>query len=306
MQQTSSFNMDNISRTEAYANYYKKYPEIKWSFLASMVSRNAGWNMCDLEGEWMSQGINEQQRNILFQTYERANWLIFQDAYPQLLLYEASLQHQTPLFHLLSHFGVSKFMQEQWGEFWKTRDEKMLMHALIVNEQNIIQNPVMKHPFYQKKVFKSFVFQFQDWLHFSSVLFPTTEGELYGCSVHHFWNVSKRIELGKKLAQLLFDPVLYPSFLKFSQKTVHTGSRYDYEQYFHLQKRPTTPILRLTYPIVQHHQSETNEWHVRKGKVERWMKAPIVLKQTHLTNWYQKKEIELHMLILAEQWWRKK
>ncbi|UTW69707.1 DUF2515 family protein [Anaerobacillus sp. HL2] len=41
---------------------------------------------------------------VLFLTYERANWLIFSDAYPQLLLYEKSKQLQKPCFHLLKFF----------------------------------------------------------------------------------------------------------------------------------------------------------------------------------------------------------
>ncbi|GAA3327359.1 hypothetical protein GCM10020331_066980 [Ectobacillus funiculus] len=45
-------NRDNISRTHAYKEYYLRNCEIRWSFLASMVSRNAGWNMTDLEGKY--------------------------------------------------------------------------------------------------------------------------------------------------------------------------------------------------------------------------------------------------------------
>lgn len=83
-------NIDNLSRTEAYLRYYQENKAIKWSFLAHMVSRNAGWNMCDLKGKWFSKVIGKQKRDLLFQTYEKANWLIFQDAYPQLLLYQYS------------------------------------------------------------------------------------------------------------------------------------------------------------------------------------------------------------------------
>ncbi len=48
--QTAKGNRDNISRTKAYEQFFRIHPEIQWSFLAGMVSRNAGWNMCDLEG----------------------------------------------------------------------------------------------------------------------------------------------------------------------------------------------------------------------------------------------------------------
>lgn len=44
-EKTAIANMDNISRTRAYQQYYLRNKEVEWSFLASMVSRNAGWNM---------------------------------------------------------------------------------------------------------------------------------------------------------------------------------------------------------------------------------------------------------------------
>jgi len=34
---TDKLNIDNISRTQAYATFYHRYPEVKWAFLASMV-----------------------------------------------------------------------------------------------------------------------------------------------------------------------------------------------------------------------------------------------------------------------------
>ncbi|MCY7784708.1 DUF2515 family protein, partial [Bacillus sp. S20C3] len=48
--QTKTKNADNISRTNAYKAFYDRHPEIKWSLLASFVSRNAGWSMTDLKG----------------------------------------------------------------------------------------------------------------------------------------------------------------------------------------------------------------------------------------------------------------
>lgn len=79
-------NNDNISRTAQYGKYYFQHPEIKWSLLAHFVSRNAGWNMTDLKNPLYSSLFHEEFRHRLFMTFERANWLIFQDAYPQLLI----------------------------------------------------------------------------------------------------------------------------------------------------------------------------------------------------------------------------
>lgn len=157
---TKQLNIDNISRTEAYATFYTNHPEVKWSFLASMVSRNAGWNMCDLQGKWFPELLSIETRDLLFLTYERANWLIFQDAFPQLLLYEISKKHEKSYFHLLEYFDVSPFMYEKWTVFWERKKEIELMHALIINEQHIIEPAVIAHPFYQKKVFHRLVFHF--------------------------------------------------------------------------------------------------------------------------------------------------
>ncbi|HYK72281.1 MAG TPA: DUF2515 family protein, partial [Pseudoneobacillus sp.] len=241
---TSKQNKDNISRTDAYFRYFKKHPDIKWSFLASMVSRNGGYNMCDLEGEYFSKILEPTFRTQLFLTYERANWLIFHDVYPQLLIYDYSTKLNRPLFHLLKFFQVSNFILREWNLYWKNQDQQRLMNSLIINEQNVIQKPVIEHHIYKKKVFHSVAFQLEDWFHFSSVLFPTRNGEVYGASVNGFRKLGKRIDLGKRLADILFQSKLFPMFYEFAEKQVHTGSRYDYEQYFVTKTYRKTPYLR--------------------------------------------------------------
>ncbi|TKI80501.1 DUF2515 domain-containing protein, partial [Bacillus wiedmannii] len=77
-------NMDNISRTQSYQEYYVRNSEIRWAFLASMVSRNAGWNMTDLKGRYYATVLPQKVKKHLFLTYEEANWIIFLDAFPQL------------------------------------------------------------------------------------------------------------------------------------------------------------------------------------------------------------------------------
>ncbi len=74
----------------------------------------------------------------------RANWTIFEDAYPQLLWYESEKQATTPRFHLLVDLAVSQFMQREWKRFWLERDEERLCTALIINEQNIIEQTMLK------------------------------------------------------------------------------------------------------------------------------------------------------------------
>ncbi|KGP73043.1 DUF2515 family protein [Pontibacillus yanchengensis] len=271
--ETVRHNVDNISRTKAYQNIYIKHKEIKWAFLASMVSRNAGWNMTDLQQEPFKTFLSRQAKEDLFSTYERANWLIFSDAYPQLLLYERSKQLDEPLFQLLTHLHVSKFMQKEWFFFWKHKDYNRLVKALIINEQNVIQQPVILQPFFKKKVFHGYHYLIQDFFHMSAVLFPTVQGKVYGSYVHDFSNITKRITLGKRLASLLFHPEYYPDFYTFANRTEPIGSRYEYEQYF---TTPTarTPMLRALYPIITHKDKVRKDWYVSGSCVKkRWWKS---------------------------------
>ncbi|MDP4154108.1 MAG: DUF2515 family protein, partial [Bacillota bacterium] len=64
--ETNKNNTDNILRTSAYFTFYKKNPDISWAFLASMVSRNGGWNMCDLEGSIFPYLLETKTRKQLF------------------------------------------------------------------------------------------------------------------------------------------------------------------------------------------------------------------------------------------------
>jgi hypothetical protein len=294
---TMKNNIDNISRTEAYFKFFVNHPEIKWSFLASMVSRNGGYNMCDLEGEYFVHLIDKKMRKRLFLTYERANWLIFHDVFPQLLLYDYSTKFNKPLFHLMKFFNTSQFIQSEWEFFWMNQDLNRLTTALIINEQNVIQKPIIEHHVYKNKVFQSLLFKFEDYFHFSCVLFPTLSGEVYGASVNGFRKLDKRIDLGKRLADILFLPHLFPSFYEFAKSQTHTGSRRDYERFLLKGQFTRTPFLRLTFPIVKHHIHEKLDWSKGKKIPEQWTNNDIYHKHPILlSEFYQRKQRQIKML----------
>ena len=119
---TAQLNVNNITRTKAYLDFYIAQPEIHWAFLGHMVSRNGGWNMTDLKGEFLTRLMNEKSKQDFFSFLERGNWLIFQDAYPQFLLYEESLCQSRNLFYLLPYLNVSHFMEVIWNQFWAEKD----------------------------------------------------------------------------------------------------------------------------------------------------------------------------------------
>ena len=114
------------------------------------------------------------------------------------------------------------------------------MTALIINEQNKIQNQLLRmHTL--KTCIPYSPFKLQEMLHISAVIFPTVEGKMYGFSVYQFETLQKRIELGKKLAALLFHPNYKSLFHRFASQTIHTGSRADYECYVSEARKSCTP-----------------------------------------------------------------
>ena len=233
---TKQLNVNNVTRTKAYLDFYIFRPEIHWAFLGHMVSRNGGWNMTDLKGEFLSRLMNEQSKKDFFSFLERGNWLIFQDAYPQFLLYEESLFQGRNLFYLLPYLNVSTFMEVVWNHFWKESNSSLLAIALIINEQSYLESRIVQNSLYKKKVFRTFEFVLQDLFSFNQILFPFTDngneaGKAYltGLTLHHFGSLHERIMLGKELYQLLFHEAdLLKKVYRWATTHPHTGSRKDY------------------------------------------------------------------------------
>ncbi|MGG4491919.1 DUF2515 domain-containing protein [Metabacillus idriensis] len=295
-------NYDNISRTESYNLYFKRNPEIRWAFLAGMVSRNAGYCMTDLKGTWFQKMINNKMIKALFLTYEDANWLIFSDAFPQLMLYEISKKTGRPLFHLLDEFHVSPFMKKVWHDFWEEKNIEHLMTSLIINEQHLIQKPIIEKAVFKRKVFHTPMFFFQDLFHFSTVVFPTIEGRLFGFSVHDFKKLKSRIKLGRSLAWLLFHPDFFPYFMDFSERTTHTGSRFDYEKYLSGGRKRDTPYLRTSYPVISHQLDvkERNWFHGQPMK--KWYSPLPRPKELEMTEWLINKQNQMHAFSLLNEY----
>ncbi|WP_079479824.1 DUF2515 family protein [Halobacillus salinus] len=227
-------NRNNVSRTEAYWDFYTKHPEMHWALLAHLVSRNAGWNMTDLKGEHLSQLLTAREQTDFFLFLERGNWLIFQDAYPQLLLLDKSIKLNRSLTHLLPAFGVSSFMVPLWDHYIQSGDSSLITRALIVNEQHYIENRVIQNPHYKNTVTDTVLFKLQDLLNMNHILIPYTtpslkQRKLFGHSVHHFSSLEERIRFGKELYDLLYSIQSRLSQVQeWAKYHPHTGSRKDY------------------------------------------------------------------------------
>ena len=233
--QTRANNRDNVTRTNAYREFYIRHPEVHWAFLAHMVSRNGGWNMTDLQGELLPRLLAASTRDRLFDMLEDANAFIFGDAYPQLLLYEESRRVGKPLFSLLPAFGVSRFMRPVWERFWETGNAALLTVALIVNEQHYIEGRVVRDPGVQAHVLASLPFQAQAAMQLNQVYFPyggrdeAGRQRLAGLILANFGDLKERIDVGKRLYALLFGaPDVAAGAEAFASRTPHTGSRADY------------------------------------------------------------------------------
>ncbi|MFC7749872.1 DUF2515 family protein [Paenibacillus thermoaerophilus] len=246
--ETRALNRNNVTRTEAYRAVYRRHPELHWALVAHMVSRNGGWNMTDLQGELLPRLLTPEQRRHVFRFLETANSYIFGDAYPQLLLYDASVRAGRDLSGLLSEFGVSRFMIPVWRRFWQTREPAALTAALIVNEQHFIEKRVVRNPLFREQVLESPFFRAQAYLQMNQVVFPYRSPanprilRLAGLVLEDFGNLEERIRFGKQLYALLFgvEPVRTGA-IGFALSVRHTGSRADYWPHLFARERTSPP-----------------------------------------------------------------
>ncbi|HZG60018.1 MAG TPA: DUF2515 family protein [Anoxybacillus sp.] len=309
--QTEEGNLNNITRTKAYFSFFQRCPEVHWAFLAHTVSRNGGWNMTDLKGDIIGNIIPKKQIEPLFLCLERANAFIFQDAYPQLLLYEESKRRGENIFHLLPHFSVSSFMQPFWEDFLLTKNSSLLTVALIINEQQHIQKHVIEQPFFQEHVLETLSFLLQQWLGFMDVVIPfydKNKVRLAGTTVHDFANVDHRIAIGKTLYRMLFHhKKVYSGAYKFALNTPHTGSRADFwpHLFFHTVKMRKnasiySPKLVNAWPNIKHRYPQQDDWFVDLSAMKHLYGIPIV-KTYDITDNYLTNIIELSSLVLSKQ-----
>ncbi len=263
--QTSLHNRNNVTRTQAYWACYRDFPELHWALLAHMVSRNGGWCMTDLRGELLPHLLNNEATEHLFAFLERANALIFQDAYPQLLLYAESKRRKLNLFHLLPHLHISAWMLPIWQDFWLYQDTALLTLGLIVNEQHYVEERVVQNPIYKQTVLNTPQFKTQAWLQLNQVGFPFRSASkdppkphLAGLILENFKNLSERIEFGKSLYAILFRaPGILQGAIAFATSTPHTGSRSDYWPHLFARIRKTPPDLK--------YQERLDGYSLKKG-----------------------------------------
>jgi hypothetical protein len=289
-EETTKLNLNNVTRTAAYWDMYRAFPELQWALLAHLVSRNGGWNMTDLKGEWLPSLVNDTQTEHLFLLLETCNAYIFGDAYPQLALYARGRRAGTSYAYLLPCFGVSAFMHPFWERFEQDGNPVPLSAALIVNEQHFIQKRVVEHPFFRSRVIDTLLFRGQSLLQLNQIVFPLApdiEGRtarLAGRVLENFADLEERISFGKSLYAMLFG---YPDILRrvsaFAARVPHTGSRADYWP----NRFATEPLGTTkggTHANLVHPALSGERWHSPE-LADAWPNRP--LEPAEPGDWYQ-------------------
>ncbi|TVX83092.1 DUF2515 domain-containing protein [Peribacillus simplex] len=293
--ETAALNRNNITRTQAYLAFYNRNPEVHWAFLAHMVSRNGGYHMTDLKSSSMTHLLDKAERQKFFLFLERANSAIFADAFPQLLLYEHSKQKELPLRRYLPVFRISRFMAPIWESFIEEPHSPLLTTALIINEQRMLQERILKRTRHGE-ILRRLDFLLQEYLGFMKVIFPYANKQnglhaLTGLTVERFADPKQRIETGKSLYELLFQhPVVFRGVSQFTKEVPHTGSRKDYWGSIYTSDASTSKDDKVYSPTLHDAWADqlffpphSIDWFSNESFIEDLRSTPII-KKADLTN----------------------
>ncbi len=220
-------NRDNVSRTMSYLELYafarERGVELPWLLMAHVVSRNAGYLMTDLGAALREPGnvFTEEATRELFVFLERANYLIFDDAWHHVLHHllgrTASLGGETP-----------RFMRDAWRRYEAAASagaspdiERSLVLDLVCNEQNLIEMRVVHHPRFDRA--RAMVAFFEGVGREAPIVLPKTDAKI---TVGGFVKLDRRIDTGRRI----FDTVLAPraerdEIFAWAMEHPHTGSR---------------------------------------------------------------------------------
>jgi hypothetical protein len=224
-------NRDNVARTESYLELYalaRAYGvELPWVLMAHLVSRNAGYLMTDLaEGGRATAFFTREALDELFLFLERANYLIFDDAWHHVMHHvlgrTSALDERTP-----------RFIREAWARYEAAEAggvtpavERALVLDLVTNEQNLIENRVVHHPRFARA--RAMVAFFEEAGIDGPVVLPVAQARI---KVGAFARLAQRIEAGRRI----FDETLAPreqrdAMFAWAAATPHTGSRGAYKE----------------------------------------------------------------------------
>ncbi|MDO7486357.1 DUF2515 family protein [Peribacillus frigoritolerans] len=177
---------------------------------------------------------------------------------PQLLLYEHSKQKELPLRRYLPVFRISRFMAPIWESFIEEPHSPLLTTALIINEQRMLQERILKRTRHGE-ILRRLDFQLQEHLGFMKVIFPYENKQkglhsLTGLTVERFADPKQRIETGKLLYGLLFQhPVVFRGVGHFTKEIpTRVPERITGQAYIPLMD-PRQKMIKSTAPLFMMH-----------------------------------------------------
>ncbi len=224
-------NRDNVARTESYLELYALARahgvELPWVLMAHLVSRNAGYLMTDLApGGRAASFFTRDALDELFLFLERANYLIFDDAWHHVMHHAlgrtGALDARTP-----------RFMREAWGRYEDATAggvtaaaERALVMDLVTNEQNLIEHRVVHNARFERA--RAMVAFFEEAGIDGPVVLPVTAARI---RVGNFARLERRIEAGKRIFdEGLAETHARSAIFAWAAATRHTGSRAAYKE----------------------------------------------------------------------------
>lgn len=218
-------NAHNVARTESYLELYAwtraHPPDLPWLLMAHLVSRNAGYFMTDLRRVIDDRRTSADAKPIfdnLFFLLERANFLIFWDAWHHVL------------HHLLGRpllpGRTTAFMREAWRRYAAAPRidaavERQLALDLVHNEQNFIERRAAHHPRFAAGLVAIVGFELAGKdrpLHFPGVDVDIRVGR--------FRDLEQRIAAGRRIFdEVVADRTQRDALFAWCEAHRHTGSR---------------------------------------------------------------------------------
>jgi hypothetical protein len=223
-------NEDNVSRTASYLELYASTrahpPDLPWVLMAHLVSRNGGYMMTD-RGASLSRTdgmFTAAALQSLFLFLERANYLIFYDAWWHVL------HHLLGRSADLSVPRVTKFTATRcWPAYERgirergptAEVERALVHDLVTNEQNFIERRVVHHPRFEAA--RAIVGFLESIGRDAPLVVPCSDAVI---TVGRFAELGRRIETGHRLFdEVLADRQRRDEIYAWACEHPHSGSR---------------------------------------------------------------------------------
>lgn len=230
-------NLDNVSRTESYLELYEAARawgfELPWTLMAHLVSRNAGMMMTDLAAAIESPRRIFQREALeeLFCLLERANFLIFYDAWRHLLEHLARVTASAVTLAREPWFRAPRPVVAAYARYEAAgargaidEDERSLVMDLVQNEQNLIERRVVHAPGARRA--RALIAFFEGVGQERPMTFPIDGPPI---TVGDFASLARRIETGERISDAyLREPARREACRQHCAAHPHTGARSDF------------------------------------------------------------------------------